>query len=142
MNDLPMLAPPVLSSVVKGRPGEVLPCEREFYEAYDWSLNPYLTVSDAIAHIAEEVDKLGRAHRGWQINELTTNIFLLSSGVLNSIDEYLLGPTLRLPKPLVPSLVGRTAGESTGFQVSMISSRWSLACNALIRDPWSSRAGD
>ena len=35
----------------------VLSAELEFYQSYDWCLNPYLTVSEAIGHLCGEVDK-------------------------------------------------------------------------------------
>lgn len=50
---------PVLGSVPDHRAREgVLPQELEFYQPHDWCLTPYLTVSEAIIHLAEEVDKL------------------------------------------------------------------------------------
>ena len=107
-----MFAPPVLSSAVKCRPEDgTLPEELDFYQSYDWCLNAYLTVSDALTHLAEEVDKLVTVQNRWQIGEVATNIFLLSCGLLNCIDEYLLGATLRLPKRLAASPVGRAANR-------------------------------
>ena len=76
----------------------VLPAELEFYQSYDWCLNPYLTVNEAIRHLRGELDRLAIVPNGWQIGEVTTNIFLLSCGLLNCVDEYLRGPALRLPK--------------------------------------------
>ena len=94
-----MLVSPVLASVLEHRAQEgALPAELEFYQSYDWCLNPHLTVSEAIHHLGEEVDKLSIVPNGWQTDEVATNIFLLSCGLLNCIDEYLRGPTLRLPE--------------------------------------------
>ena len=56
-----------------------------FYQSYDWCLNPYLTVGEAILHLGEELDKLSIVPDGWQIGEVATNIFLLSGGLLNCI---------------------------------------------------------
>jgi len=87
----------------------VLPEELEFYQSYDWCLNPYFTVSEAAAHLREEIDKLATAPNDWRLGEVATNIFLFSCGLLNCIEERLLGTTLRLPKRLAATAVGRGA---------------------------------
>ena len=92
-----MLVSPVLRSVHRAQEG-VLPAELEFYQSYDWCLNPHLTVGEAVRHLGEEIDKLSILPNSWQIGEVATNIFLLSCGVLNCVDEYLRGTTLRLPE--------------------------------------------
>lgn len=75
--------------------------EIEFYRSYEWSLNPYVTVREAIEHIHEESDRLGALSMSeWQLAEVATNLFLLSCGVLNCVDEYLRGPALALPSRL------------------------------------------
>jgi hydroxymethylpyrimidine pyrophosphatase-like HAD family hydrolase len=89
--------------------GSVLPEELEFYQSYEWSLNPYLTVSEAVDHLRGEVDRLAVVPRGWQSDEVSTNIFLLACGVLNCIDEYLHGITLRLPRRVAATVAGRGA---------------------------------
>jgi|SoiMetStandDraft_2_1073263.scaffolds.fasta_scaffold00522_4 hydroxymethylpyrimidine pyrophosphatase-like HAD family hydrolase len=135
-----MLAPPVLSTVAKDYSEEdVLSSEREFYETYDWCLNPYLTVHDAVAHVREEVDKLVTAQNGWQTGEIVTNIFLLSSGLLNCVDEYLLGHTLRLPKPLVTNPIGRAASR---FMKTISNRPWSWRRAARWREHWFSSLND
>jgi hypothetical protein len=123
--------------------------ELEFYQSYDWCLNPYVTVNEAIAHLAKEVDKLSVVQVGWQIGEITTNIFLLSCGLLNCIDGHLRGAKLRLPKRLwkrsrihLGPGGGFGVGGSSGFQVSMISFR-SLSGNKLFpQSALPSRAAD
>jgi hypothetical protein len=85
----------------------VLPAELEFYQSYDWCLNPYLMVSEAIGHLREEVDRLVIMPNEWQVSEVTTNIFLLSCGLLNSVDGYLRGSALQLPNRVAATVVGR-----------------------------------
>src|SRR5579863_4383598 len=83
--------------------------ELEFYQAYEWCLNPYLTVGDAAAHLGEEVDRLSVVPPGWQSREVSNNIYLLGCGLLNCVDEYLRGDALRLPKRLALTVAGRAA---------------------------------
>ncbi len=97
-----MLAPPVTARAATSEsaiaPQAVLPAELEFYRAYPWCLNPYLTVQEAVEHLRTEIDRLAIVLDGWPAAEVATNVFLLSCGMLNCIDEYLRGPTLRMPK--------------------------------------------
>jgi hydroxymethylpyrimidine pyrophosphatase-like HAD family hydrolase/orotate phosphoribosyltransferase len=74
--------------------------ERSFYESYPWCLNPYPTVGDTIAHLGEEIGRLGSMPEGWQTAEVMTNVFLLSCTVLNAVDDYLRGKTFQLPRKL------------------------------------------
>ena len=93
-----MLAPSLVSSVSDRHAQEgVLPAELEFYQSYDWCLNPYLTVNEASRYLRGELTKLATVPNGWQISEVTTNIFLLSCGLLNCVDGHLRGLALRLP---------------------------------------------
>lgn len=104
-----MLAPPVLDSVLDHHTQEgVLPAELEFYQSYDWCLNPYPTVSEMIRHLRGELDRLAVVPNGWQVGEVATNIFLFSCGLLNCIDEYLRGPALRIPKRVAGTFAGRS----------------------------------
>ena len=89
----------------------VVPAELEFYQFYEWCLNPFITVNEAIGHLRNEVDRLTIVPNGWQIREVTTNIFLLSCGLLNCADEYLRGPALRLPNRIAGNAVGRSANR-------------------------------
>jgi len=56
-----------------------------------------------------EIDRLKVVPEGWQTGEVATNIFLLSCALLNGVDEYLRGPTLRMPKQLNTRPLGRGA---------------------------------
>src|SRR5262249_45208279 len=102
-----------ISNAVSERSAQtsVLPEELEFYKSYEWCLNPYLTLEQAIGHLGEEVDKLSVVPNGWQTCEVASNIFLLSCGLLNCVDEYLRGRTLGLPSRLAGTRVGRGAAR-------------------------------
>jgi hydroxymethylpyrimidine pyrophosphatase-like HAD family hydrolase len=93
------------SSIVE----RVLPAELDFYGGYDWSLNPHLLVREAVEYLGDELAILPFARRDWRINEVATNVYLLSCGLLNCIDEYLRGPGLRLPSRLAGMRAGRAA---------------------------------
>src|SRR5262249_21293716 len=88
---------------------EVLPAERDFYESYAWCLNPHLTVREAIDRLRGEIDRLATVPRGWQTDEVVTNVFLLGCGLLNCVDEYLRGPCVRLPWRLASMRPARAA---------------------------------
>jgi hypothetical protein len=86
---------------------DVQPEELEFYRSYDWSLNPYFTVAEAISHILEEIDRLTIVPNDWRRAEVITNIFLLCGGLLNCVEEYLRGPALHLPGRLAATMPAR-----------------------------------
>jgi hydroxymethylpyrimidine pyrophosphatase-like HAD family hydrolase len=92
------------------QPG-VLPAELEFYESYRWSLNPHLTVREAVAHLGEEVERLSIVPSGWEISEVATNIFLLSCGLLNCVDGHLRGLALHLPSRVGRIVISRAANR-------------------------------
>ncbi len=75
----------------------VLAEELEFYGSYEWVLKRHLSVGEAIDRVGEEAHKLLAARSEWQTTEIATNIFLLSCGLLNCLDEYIRGSVLRLP---------------------------------------------
>jgi HAD superfamily hydrolase (TIGR01484 family) len=72
--------------------------ELSFYQDYSWTLYPFPTVEETVGHLNDEIAKLGTAREAWHVREVMTNIFLLSCAVLNSIDDYVHGPTYRVPK--------------------------------------------
>jgi hydroxymethylpyrimidine pyrophosphatase-like HAD family hydrolase len=90
-------------------PQQPLAAELAFYESYAWCLNPHLTVGQAIDRLRHEIDRLTVVPHGWQTDEVVTNVYLLSCGLLNCVDEYLRGPGLRLPWRLAAMRVGRGA---------------------------------
>src|SRR5882762_1960741 len=110
---MPMLVPEVLSYESEHEkapvPQRVLSAELEFYESYAWCLNPHLTVREAIDRLRDEIDRLAIVPRGWQTGEVAANVFLLSCGLLNCVDEYLRGPALRLPSRLSAMRLARGA---------------------------------
>ena len=101
----------------------LLPAELDFYQAYAWCLNPYPTVREAIEHLRGEIDRLKIVPVGWQASEVATNIFLLSCALLNAVEEYLRGPTLRLPKRLAATRLGRSARRAMDTVVGALHPR-------------------
>ena len=139
-NELEMLSPPVPGSSLEHCAHEgLLSAELEFYQSYDWCLNPYLTVSEAIGHLCEEVEKLSTVEHGWQIGEVATNIFLLSCGLLNCIDGYFRGLTFNLPSRVAGTVVGRGA---TRFVETVSDKPWSQRRVARWRERWLSDLND
>jgi hydroxymethylpyrimidine pyrophosphatase-like HAD family hydrolase len=86
--------------------------ELRFYQDYSWTLNPFLTVGEAVKRLDAEVSKLGLVGEAWQIQEVMTNIYLLFCAVLNSIDDYIHGPAFRLPKKAAKLPLARLAQKS------------------------------
>jgi hypothetical protein len=87
----------------------LLPTELNFYQAYAWCLNPYPTVREAIDYLRGEIGRLEIVPVGWQRSEVATNVFLLSCALMNAVEEYLRGATLRLPRHLAARRLGRDA---------------------------------
>jgi hydroxymethylpyrimidine pyrophosphatase-like HAD family hydrolase len=88
--------------------------EREFYQGYAWCLNPFPTVRETVGHLGVELDRLARTQEAWQTGEVLTNVYLLSGALLNAVEEYLRGKTLRLPGKLAavrPLRAARWAAE-------------------------------
>jgi hydroxymethylpyrimidine pyrophosphatase-like HAD family hydrolase len=114
-DDLDFIAepPPLVhdgSGARDDRPSDpLLRAELEFYEDYKWSLNPHLSVRETVDHLHEEIARLERVPQGWQADEVAANIFLLAGGLLNSIDEDLREPSLRLPSRIASMRLGRAA---------------------------------
>jgi hydroxymethylpyrimidine pyrophosphatase-like HAD family hydrolase len=92
-------------------PGQVslLSDELEFYQAHAWCLNPFLTVRDTIDRLRQETERFNCGPCDWRTHEAATNVYLLGGALLNSVDEYLRGPTLRLPRRLSANRLGRRA---------------------------------
>lgn len=89
---------------------DALSTELAFYRGYEWSLNPYLTVREAFDHIHEESKRLHATSLSkWQVDEVATNLFLLSCGVLNCAEECLRGYAPTIPARLAAKGVVRRA---------------------------------
>jgi hydroxymethylpyrimidine pyrophosphatase-like HAD family hydrolase len=135
------IVPPVIggsgleNSVQEG----VLPAELEFYQFYRWSLNPHLTVREAVGRLGEEVERLSTVPSGWEIGEVATNIFLLSCGLLNCVDGHLRGLALRLPSRVGRTAVGRGA---TRFMETISVNSWSYRRVSRWRGQWLSDLND
>src|SRR6478736_1743683 len=108
-----MLTPAMNTDAPNHEEVSALTTELDFYEAYAWCLDPYPTVQDAIKHLRTEIDRLQIALNVWQTGEVATNIFLLSCGLLNAVEEYLRGPTLWMPRQLAATRLGRGVGWAT-----------------------------
>jgi len=133
-NGSEVLEPPVIGSDLEHSvQAGVLPAELEFYQTYHWSLNPHLTVREAIGHLGEEVERLSIVPSGWVIDEVTTNIFLLSCGLLNCVDGHLRGLALRLPSRVEGTAIGRGA---TRFVEAISNSPWSQRKVGRWRQQW------
>jgi hydroxymethylpyrimidine pyrophosphatase-like HAD family hydrolase len=87
----------------------LLPTELDFYQAYAWCLDPFPTVREAIGYLRGEIGRLEIVPDGWQRGEVATNVLLLSCALLNAADEYMRGPTLRMPRQLAARRLGRNA---------------------------------
>jgi len=74
-----------------------VPTEREFYSGYAWCLNAYPTVREAIGHLRAELVRPFDALKPWQRDEVLTNIYLLSCGIISTLEDYLQGVKYRLP---------------------------------------------
>jgi hydroxymethylpyrimidine pyrophosphatase-like HAD family hydrolase len=128
-------APPIpKKSSEPAQHGDAFVNEIEFYRSYEWSLNPYVTVREAIEYIHEESDRLGALSiNEWQLAEVVTNLFLLSCGVLNCVDEYLRGPALALPSRVAAN--GAVRGVERLIELGW-ASKLSLKRLARWREQW------
>jgi hydroxymethylpyrimidine pyrophosphatase-like HAD family hydrolase len=122
-------------------PSTVLPDELDFYESYAWCLNPHLTVREAIGHLRDEIRRLGVVPHGWQTGEVATNVVLLSSGVLNCVEDYLRGASLRLPWRLAAMRLGRGARWVTENVLGSLRRRPSAHVRRW-REQWLARLND
>lgn len=104
-------------------PPKLLPSEQDFYQSYTWCLHPYLTVREAFKQLHDEIDKLQAVTKGWQVAEIGINIFLLCGALLNAVDEYLRGPTLRMPRELASRRPGRYARRAADKLQSVLRCR-------------------
>jgi hypothetical protein len=78
--------------------GLLLKSELLFYQNYQWCLNPSPTFQETITYLKGELSKLEKVREEWHITEVMTNVFLLSSALLNSVDDYQAERVYRLPR--------------------------------------------
>ena len=78
-------------SACKLLPTALLETEAGFYRQYSWCLNAFPTIGEVIEHLTDEISRLHQVGRDWQLTEVQANIFLLSCGVTDALDDYLLG---------------------------------------------------
>jgi len=102
--------------------------ERNFYTGYKWCLNAYPTVANAVMHLGDELAKPDGSLDSWQRDEVLTNIYLLSCGIISTIEDYLQGPKYRLPGLLAKLPL-------SGFLMRAVQRaadwRWSLHCKRI-----------
>src|ERR1700732_4010211 len=78
--------------------GLLLKSELLFYQNYQWCLNPSPTFQETITYLEGELSKLEKVREEWQVTEVMTNVFLLSSALLNSVDDYQAERAYPLPR--------------------------------------------
>lgn len=105
---------------------KLLQTELDFYQGYEWCLNPFPTVRETVGYLRGELAKLPEPRPAWQTAEVMTNVYLLSCSLLNAMDEYLRGPTLRLPSKLAGMRLFRALGWGTE-KLAAIPRQWRLA---------------
>lgn len=71
--------------------------EEGFYNQYSWSINAFPRLNDVVERLASELNKLDHVN-GWHYSEVSTNIFLLSCAITDTIDDYLLGTVFDFSK--------------------------------------------
>ena len=86
-----------------------LPAECAFYDDYAWCLNPQPVIRDVLARLYGEIAKFEDMPQDWRTEEIAANIYLFAGALLNQVDEYLRGPTLRLPRKLSANSLGKKA---------------------------------
>src|SRR6267378_7202364 len=78
--------------------GRLFITEPLFYQDYRWCLNPCPTFQETITYLKGELSKLGKVREEWHVTEVMTNVFLLSSALLNSVDDYQAERAYELPR--------------------------------------------
>ena len=91
----PLDGSPVADERVNGCPRSQ--SARDFYHGYAWCLNVYPTVREAVGHLRDELTKPDHALTPWQRQEVLTNIYLLSCGIISTLEDYFQGTKYRLP---------------------------------------------
>jgi len=64
--------------------------EERFYDAYQWCLNPMLTLRDLLQHLAEEIESYrANGAEGWQGEERRINLYLFACAIACTLDDRL-----------------------------------------------------
>ncbi len=61
-----------------------------FYSNYRWSLNPFLKLDELINRLDAELKMHERSQAGWQQEESRINLYIFSSAISCTLDDYLL----------------------------------------------------
>ena len=77
-----------------------LDAEREFYGSYEWCLNAYPSIGEVIQYLDRELTRYLTTDQDWRRDEIARNIYLLSSAILDTAEDYLLGRRYSFSKVL------------------------------------------
>jgi hydroxymethylpyrimidine pyrophosphatase-like HAD family hydrolase len=92
--------------------------EELFYSAYEWSLNPVLSVRELFTRLRETLNHIEVLPPSWQREECKANLYLFISAITCTVDDYLgegpldllrasrQFPRIRIPLLLMQKLVG------------------------------------
>jgi len=104
---------------------ELVDAEVGFYGECAWALDALPTTNQVVVRLRAELERLARVD-GWQRAEVTTNVFLLSSALSDTVDDYLLRPSYDFAQLAVLPLAGpgiRAAGTVLGAWRALRASR-------------------
>lgn len=79
--------------------------ELDFYEQYEWCINPLRTIGDFLLFIPTELERLRSATVSWQREEHRKNIYLFACAISATVADYLAPSTPNLTR------VGGTGGS-------------------------------
>jgi hydroxymethylpyrimidine pyrophosphatase-like HAD family hydrolase len=123
--------------------GRLFITEPLFYQDYRWCLNPCPTFQETITYLKGELSKLGKVREEWHVTEVMTNVFLLSSALLNSVDDYQAERAYELPRRarLIPLMrrvpdfarkLSQFARRSRVASVRRWKRQWQTECDAFL----------
>jgi hypothetical protein len=128
-------------------PPRTLEAESAFYQARNWCLDAFPTLQDLRSRLLGELESLQEPQLEWQSDEAASNVYLLSSALADSADDYLAGErydfsaaTARLPwlRPLTGAVepllaAGRRLRGRRLRALSAWRERWGSALDAVLR---------
>ncbi len=62
--------------------------EEEFFSAYRWCINPFLTLHELWNRLEQEIGRLGTTTALWQEREVRLNIYLFACAISCTVDDY------------------------------------------------------